>query len=328
MEETKLKPQPASRKKIKFNFNLIIAVLLLLISFAMAGLFSWAVAGFRPDPLRSDAFWFSLIISTIINLFALMSSVSYELPTRLEKDERIIAREEALLTFNITIDSTKLEQFVIDINIERKKAIYIQGVKKDRQKYIKKYKPSLEDRKIWHKGTEEQKLNNEYCVRLTEYDYLASAEYIQENLPYFKIRYPEVTSSMIVSESMARSGGLGYIHTSGQKARWWALHTIPRYIANMSLAIAWAVFFIEMVDNLDAHFWLDFLVRLVGMLLNIGTGFYLVSSYIKTIVLGDLDFRLSLARQFVVWDHQQTAAKPVTPLPEAKQSVITAESHN
>jgi hypothetical protein len=328
MEETKLKPQPASRKKVKFNFNLIIAVLLLLISFAMAGLFSWAVAGFRTDPLHSDTFWFSLIISTIINLFALMSSVSYELPTRLEKDERIITREEALLTFNITTDSTKLEQFVIDINIERKKAIYIQGVKKERQKYIRKYKPTLEDRKIWHKGTEEQKLNNEYCVRLAEYDYLASAEYIQENLPYFNIRYPEVTSSMIVREGMARSGGLGYIHTSEQKARWWAFHTIPRYIANMSLAIAWAIFFIEMVDEMDAHFWLDFLVRLVGMLLNIGTGFYLVRAYIKGIVLGDLDFRLSLARQFVVWDRQQAAAKPVAPLPEAKQSVITAETHN
>lgn len=306
--ETEQKVLTGAKDKFKFRFNvnLAIAIILLLIALAMAGLFSWATAGFRTDPLQSVDFWFSLIISTIINLFALLSSITYDLPNRLEKDERILEREKALLDFNITTDATMLELFVIKINSERKRIMHIRRIKRQEIKFIRKYKPTLEERKCWHTGTEKEKETNEYCVRLNEYKYLQSDEYITENLQYLDVKYPEITTSMILSESMARQGDLGYIHTQTQKARWWVLFTIPRYMVNMSLAVAWAIFFVQMAQDVDGRFWLDFLIKLMGMFLNIATGLYLTRLYVKNIVLGDLDFRLSLARQFIMWhkNHQ------------------------
>jgi hypothetical protein len=100
---------------------------------------------------------------------------------------------------------------------------------------------------------------------------------------------------------MSRSDGLGYIYTNNQKTKWWIGQVIPRYLSGMLLSLAWATFFIEMTDAINSYFWLDFTVRIVGMLINIGGGLYIVRAYIQRIVIGDLDFRLSIARQFVIW---------------------------
>ena len=114
--------------KRKINFNLIVSILLLVISLAMAGLFSWAIAGFRPDPLSDDKFWFSLIISTIINLFSLLSAISYDLPEQLENNADVKEKRKALLEINISTDATKLEEFTIDANLQRKKAVYLKDL--------------------------------------------------------------------------------------------------------------------------------------------------------------------------------------------------------
>jgi hypothetical protein len=298
--------------KRKLNVNLIIALLLLIIALAMAGLFSWATAGFRPDPLNDDKFWFSLIISTVINLFSLLSSITYQLPQELEHNTNIVEKQKALLDFNITTDPSKLEQFVIEANLKRKRTVYLANLEKQRKKFIKKFKPTLVDRKIWQFGSKEDKESNEYCLRLDEFEYQKSESFLKDNLLYMDIKYPEITAGMIVSDSMAREDGLGYVHSSFEKSKWWILKTVPNYLMNMSLAVAWASFFIEMTDSFDSLFWLDFAVRLVGMLLNIGSGLFLVNSYIRNIIIGDLDFRLSLARQFIVWQKitDNNAPKP------------------
>lgn len=288
--------------KRKINFNLIVAILLLIISLAMAGLFSWAKAGFRTNILSDEDFWFSLIISTVINFFSLLSAISYDLPEQLEHNDSVKEKRTALLEFNITTDPSKLEEFVIELNLKRKKTVYITKIENDRRAFIKEFKPTLEDKKIYHKGTEEEKENNEYCLRLAEFEYLKSDEYLKENLLYLDIKYPEISSSMIVSESMSRSDGLGYIYTAGQKSKWWVSQIIPRYLGGMLLSLAWATFFIEMSDSIDSYFWLDFSVRVIGMLINIAGGLYVVRAYVQKIVIGDLDFRLSIARQFIIWE--------------------------
>jgi hypothetical protein len=69
----------------------------------------------------------------------------------------------------------------------------------------------------------------------------------------------------------------------------------------MLLSLAWATFFIEMTDAFDSLFWLDFTVRVVGMLINIAGGLYVVRSFVQKVTIGDLDFRLSVARQYIIW---------------------------
>jgi hypothetical protein len=307
-----METRQAKRRSSSF-INLVLSVVLFLIALALTGMFSWISAGFRDDPLRDPSFWFSLSISLIINLFSFMSAITYDLPEQLEKNPQIIERESALLDFNLSIDPNRLEQFVVEINYERKKSVYLTKIERKIAKFIKKYKPSLADRRIWQKGTDEEKANNEYCVLLNELHYLKSEDYMKENLLYMEIKYPEVTSGMIISQSMSREGKLGYIYKNSQKATWWISKTLPRYAATTSLSIAWATFFITTTISIGPTFWIDFAVRLVGMLLNVMFGFYLTRAYVKNIVLGDLDFRLSLARQFVIWQNKQKneVVKPV-----------------
>jgi hypothetical protein len=275
--------------------------MLLLISLAMAGLFSWARAGFRPDPLNDDKFWFSLIISTIINLFSLLSAISYDLPEQLEHNQDVKEKRKALLEINLTADATKLEEFTIDLNLQRKKTVYLKDLEIKRKAFIKKYKPNIVDRKIWLQGSKEEKEKNDYCIKLLEFDFLRSDQYLKDSLIYMDVDYPEVTASMIVSENMSRENGLSYVYTQSEKSKWWFLQVFPRYLFGMLLSIAWATFFIEMTDTIDSLFWLDFSVRVVSMLINLASGFYVVKAYIYKIVIGDMDFRLSLARQFYIW---------------------------
>jgi hypothetical protein len=56
-----------------------------------------------------------------------------------------------------------------------------------------------------------------------------------------------------------------------------------------------------MTDAFDSLFWLDFTVRVVGMLINIAGGLYVVRSFVQKVTIGDLDFRLSVARQYIIW---------------------------
>jgi hypothetical protein len=297
--------------KRKLNFNLIVSILLLLISLAMAGLFSWARAGFRPDPLGDDKFWFSLIISTIINLFSLLSAISYDLPEQLEHNQDVKEKRKALLEINLTADATKLEEFAIELNLQRKKIVYLKDLEMKRKAYVKKYKPNIVDRKIWLQGSKEEKENNNYCIKLLEFDFLKSDQYLKDNLLYLDIDYPEVTATMIVSENMSRENGLSFVYTQREKSKWWFLQVFPRYVFGMLLSLAWASFFIEMTDTVDSLFWLDFSVRVVSMLINLASGFYVVKAYIYKIIIGDMDFRLSLARQFYIWlkNNDKTAIK-------------------
>jgi len=289
--------------------SMIVAILLLLVAFSMTGMFSWITAGFKQDPLSDPAFWFSLLTSLIINLFSLMSSVTYMLPNEREKNPYVKEREEALLEFNIKSDPVLLEQFVIEVNYDRKKQVYINSIDKQIKKFIKKYKPKWLDKKIWLTGTLEEKQQNDYCLKRLELEELKSDQYIKDNLIYMDIKYTEVSASMIISQAEVKQGRLAYVHRGYEKSSWWLSKTLPRYASTTLLSIAWATFFITTNITIGPSFWVDFSVRLIGMLINVATGVYLSVEYVRNIILGDLDFRLSLARRYMIWAKERKVSQ-------------------
>lgn len=298
-----------SKRKVRGTaiISALVSILLLFVAFAMTGMFSWISAQFVEEPLRQSAFWFSILTSNLINLFSLMSAITYQFPSEREKNPQVKEREEALLAFNVTTDPVLLEKFVIEVNYERKKLTYISEIDERIKKFIKKYKPKLADKKIWLTGTPEQKQDNDYCVKRMELEELKSDKFIQENLLYMDIKYSEISAGMIVSQSMASSGKLSYIYRNSEKTGWWLGKTLPRYATTLMLSIAWATFVITTDISIGPSFWVSFATRLLGMLINVSTGVYLSVEYVRIFVLGDLDFRLSLARRYMIWAKDKKA---------------------
>lgn len=295
MEET------SKKRWFKISMSLILTILLFIITIAFTGLFSLVDGKFNPDVWNDPQFWNKLTISAMINLFSMLGVIVYLLPEQSNKNHKVVEREQVLLEANATTDVYELEKFVIDENITRKKKTYLRLLDKQKRSFIKKYKPTLADKKTWHSGTTSEKESNEFCIKMLEFGYLSSEEYMNENLIYMDLKYPEITSAMILSNNMATQGGMPYVHRTWEKTMWWVVQLFIKYTSSLGLPAVWAATIIDGFKQPTQEFWLDFAVRMVGMLLSIVNGIWSVNSYTQQFTIPDLDLRISLTRRFAIW---------------------------
>lgn len=295
MEET------SKKRWFKVSVSLILTILLFIITIAFTGLFSLVEGKFNTDIWNDPQFWNKLTISAMINLFSMLGVIVYLLPEQSNQNKKVIEREKVLLEANATTDVYEFEKFVIDENITRKKKTYLKQLDKQKRSYIKKYKPTLADKKAWHSGSKEEKESNEFCIKMLEFEYLSSEQYMNDNLIYMDLKYPEITSAMILSNNMATQGGMPYVHRTWEKTMWWMVQLFIKYTSSLGLPAVWAATIIDGFRQPTQEFWLDFAVRMVGMLLSIVNGIWSVNSYTQQFTIPDLDLRISLTRRFAIW---------------------------
>lgn len=286
---------------LKISVSLLLAILLFVGSIAMTGLFGLVDGTFNPNAWSDPTFQAKVSIAALINFTAMLSIITYWLPEQPKRNKDVQTRNKTMEEFNATTRHDLIEEWVIEENIDRKKRVYLSHLERDRKRFIKRYKPSLEDKRVWHKGTLEEKGNNEYCLKMMEFDSQRSDEYIKDNLLYMDIKYPEITSAMVLSANMSTSYGLNYVHGNFEKTVWWVINLLMRYMSSIALPAIWAAIIIGGLKEPTVEFWLDFIARVIGMIIAMGSGVWLVETFTKIFTLPDLDFRIALGRRYGIW---------------------------
>jgi hypothetical protein len=284
--------------KLKIKAHVVISFVLLLVSFVLTGLFSFIKADFDFNVILSGQFWFSTLTVMLINVIALISSITMGLPKFREGNKKIEEKEKMIDEFNQTEDPNLFEEFLIGFNTERKKKMYLNELDNKINKL--KNKMSLEERKTYFKGKEEQWTKRISKIKQLEFE--RTEEYIKNNLEFSSIDFPMVYSGSILSTGkIASKNGLMDKHSGGDKYKWWFHKVLPGYLLSISLTAFWASFLITAILEFSIILVVDVLVRLLGILMSYVNGTYLSKDYVDQIALGDLDFSITVIKRYYLW---------------------------
>lgn len=289
----------------KIKMHITISVILLLLSFVLTGLFSFIKADFDFNVVLSGQFWFSTLTVLIINIIALLSSITMGVPRFKENNKKIEDKEKIINEFAQTEDPNTFEEFLIDYNYERKKKIYLNRL--DIRISKLKQKMSFEERKIYFRGNQQEWELNKNVALIKQLEKERTEDYIKNNLEFLNIDYPIVHSASVFSTGkLATVDGMIDKHSGGDKSKWWISKVLPGYFLSISLTAFWASFLITAVLEFSIILIVDVLVRIVGILMNYVNGTYLSRDYVEEILLGDLDFSISVIKRYYIWKKNRT----------------------
>lgn len=284
--------------KLKLKLHVVVSVILLLTSFLLTGLFSFIKADFDFNVILSGQFWFSTLTVVLINIIALVSSITMGIPKFRESNNKIEEKEKIIEEFSQTEDPNLFEEFLIEFNLERKKKMYLNQLDNKINKL--KNKMTLEERKIYFKGKEEEWTQTVSKIKQLEQE--RTEEYINNNLEFSNIDFPMVYSGTILSTGkISINNGLMDKHSGNDKSKWWISRVLPGYLLSISLTAFWASFLITAVLEFSIILIVDVLVRLLGILMNYVNGTYLSRDYVNEVLLGDIDFSISVIKRYFIW---------------------------
>jgi len=294
----------------KIKMHITISAILLLLSFVLTGLFSFIKADFDFNVVLEGQFWFSTLTVILINIIALLSSITMGVPRFKENNKKIEDKEKLINEFSQTEDPNAFEEFLIDYNYERKKKTFFYQL--DNKINALKMKMSFEERRMYFKGKEEEWELNKRISTIKHLEKERSEDYIKNNLEFLNIDYPIVYSATVFSTGkLATTDGMIDRHSGGDKSKWWISKVFPGYFLSISLTAFWASFLITAVLEFSIILIVDVLVRIVGILMNYVNGTYLSRDYVEEVVLGDLDFSISVIKRYYIWKkNKQTLQVP------------------
>jgi hypothetical protein len=179
-------------------FDKISYILLYLLGFSIIGLASLI----DPNLGFKELSW-SIIVDNALTYVAIICIIIATLLNVVDKftttDEEYLASEKAIKDFASSPDYVPsiFSRFTTSINYNRKRKQHEFNIKK-KLTYLENH-ASDKDFSIWNFGTNEEKLNNNYCVKRSTLEYQLSEEWIKKNLHLIDISYDKITSSIILS---------------------------------------------------------------------------------------------------------------------------------
>ena len=179
-------------------FDRISYILLYLLGFAIIGLASLI----DPDLGFKELNW-AIIVDNALTYLAIICIIIATLLTVIDRftstDEEYLASAKAIKDFASSPDYVPsiFSRFTAYINYNRKRKQHEFNVKK--KLTALEASASDKDFTIWNFGTDEEKLNNNYCIKRSSLEHQLTDAWIKKNLNLINIKYDKVTSSIILS---------------------------------------------------------------------------------------------------------------------------------
>lgn len=179
-------------------FDKISYILLYLLGFTIIGLaslidpnlgfkqLSWAII---VDNALTYLAIICIIIATLLNVIDRFKST----------DEEYLSSEKAIKDFASSPDYVPsiFSRFTAYMNYNRKRKQHEFNIKK--KLTILEASASDRDFTIWNFGTDEEKQNNNYCIKRATLEYQITDEWERKNLHLLDLNYDKVTSSIVLS---------------------------------------------------------------------------------------------------------------------------------
>jgi hypothetical protein len=268
-------------------------VLLYLLSFAVVGLFNFVSASIRTDILTSSEFWNKTISQSLANLIVFSTTIGLFNRKNQEEDKAFLELDD-MVTKAVRQDiQSDFGQWVFDKNKIEKKRAYIEKIKGIISK--EEIKAKAVDLNIWYNGTDKDKKRNKYCKRRNRLLSYIDEKRLDKYIVSMKVDYDEINRSFI------ESGEKKDIKKQNQKLA--GLGKIVKDNApNFSLGMGFVIFinsFIYTVNVGDVAFWFQVFFSLVILLYMFIMGRTYADSYMKKVLIVDLQTRFNIIRDYL-----------------------------
>ena len=268
-------------------------VVLYLLSFAVVGLFNFVSASIRTDILTSAEFWNKTISQSLANLIVFSTTIGLFNRKNQEEDKAFLELDD-MVTKAVRQDiQSDFGQWVFDKNKIEKKRAYIEKIKGIISK--EEIKAKAVDLNIWYNGTDKDKKRNKYCKRRNRLLRLIDEKRLDKYIVSMKVDYDEINRSFI------ESGEKKDIKKQNQKLA--GLGKIVKDNApNFSLGMGFVIFinsFIYTVNVGDVAFWFQVFFSLVILLYMFIMGRTYADSYMKKVLIVDLQTRFNIIRDYL-----------------------------
>ena len=268
-------------------------VLLYLLSFAVVGLFNFVSAQIRTDILTSSEFWNKTISQSLANLIVFSTTIGLFNRKNQEEDKAFLELDD-MVTKAVRQDiQSDFGQWVFDKNKIEKKRAYIEKIKGIISK--EEIKAKAVDLNVWYNGTDKDKKRNKYCRRRNRLLSYIDEKRLDKYIVSMKVDYDEINRSFI------ESGEKKDIKKQNQKLA--GLGKIVKDNApNFSLGMGFVIFinsFIYTVNVSDVAFWFQVFFSLVILLYMFIMGRTYADSYMKKVLIVDLQTRFNIIRDYL-----------------------------
>ena len=268
-------------------------VVLYLLSFAVVGLFNFVSASIRTDILTSAEFWNKTISQSLANLIVFSTTIGLFNRKNQEEDKAFLELDD-MVTQAVRQDiQSDFGQWVFDKNKIEKKRAYIEKIKGIISK--EEIKAKAVDLNVWYNGTDKDKKRNKYCKRRNRLLSYIDEKRLDKYIVSMKVDYDEINRSFI------ESGEKKDIKKQNQKLA--GLGKIVKDNApNFSLGMAFVIFinsFIYTVNVSDVAFWFQVFFSLVILLYMFIMGRTYADSYMKKVLIVDLQTRFNIIRDYL-----------------------------
>lgn len=291
-------------KRIDFKY-----VAMYVLSVILVGLLELITFGLSLERLLSPDFWSNLIIVLTAMILMFFTSANSGIKRIVSNDDNIKNKDQWLVDFGIE-KGIDFDDYMAEINEERKREAYIKEVNRKIQKL--KNKAKKKDLEIWGSNDVELKENNKYCQRMKSLLEQKTDEHISKNLVYIDIDYDFIKPSTIINDYTPRDQDREF--EDGKKKKLRDNQGMFGYTIVYSVFIS--SFFLS-PNTFDAVLIFNIVAKLMMLLNQYINGRSYSEKFVKEHTIVNLDKRITYAKGYWAWrkNRKEVTVNETTQLP-------------
>ena len=270
-------------------------VILYTLSILIVGLFNILQVEVLEDVLSNWVFWNKVISQNLANLLTLVATIMLYLEMLVEKEPDYVLLAGTVKKAVRTDLDSGFGEWTFRQNIVEKKVAY----KKVIQTKInnKERKAKAKDLLVWYDTdyTKNFKLKNKYCRKRLKMESLISEENLSKTIHAVKVDYDRIDRSFVETGEVV---GENKRHAKRDSTFLKVKENVPRFM----FALAFALFTNAMAygaTKADSAFWFNFAFSTLLLVSMFISGRSYSISYVKRILLVDLNTRYNIIRDYM-----------------------------
>lgn len=264
----------------------------------LVGVFQFAGVGFDPAKVREWQFWVPVFIISV-SIFIIFTSTAKEYQQKYMAQDTYISTVKASMNERVKGKSfLRLPEFLANKNLTLRIEKWKELLSIEERRVDKK--ASEDDLYIYTKGTQQERLDNEYCRKKADINARGSDEYIAKHIVYIKMKVLQYTMAMVLAD-ISMDGQSAFLKNENVEITKSAIYKV---IARMAFSASLGTLILTTnAINIDT------MIKLIGNLFILVATFFdavlLGKVIVETIVKARYTERLQLLDEYFEWHKKE-----------------------
>jgi hypothetical protein len=264
----------------------------------LVGVFQFAGVGFDPAKVREWQFWVPVFIISV-SIFIIFTSTAKEYQQKYMAQDTYISTVKASMNERVKGKSfLRLPEFLANKNLTLRIEKWKELLSIEERRLDKK--ASEDDLYIYTKGTQQERLDNEYCRKKADINARGSDEYIAKHIVYIKMKVLQYTMAMVLAD-ISMDGQSAFLKNENVEITKSAIYKV---IARMAFSASLGTLILT-TNTIN----IDTMIKLIGNLFILVATFFdavlLGKVIVETIVKARYTERLQLLDEYFEWHKKE-----------------------